>query len=126
MGPYPDDPRHNAAAMALQIWAGIDPDHSRTMARFVVQAVLRAGVRPTDGLPTEAEVNRARGALVRRGHDGISTDDVYAALLDALCPSLEAQHLPTIVDSSCGICHLEGPDRDGNYDLIPDPRCEVH
>jgi hypothetical protein len=23
-------------------------------------------------------------------------------------------------------CGLEGPDADGNYDLIPDPKCPVH
>ena len=88
--PWPDDPQHNAAAMALQIWGGLDPDGSRYLALRVVAAVHRAGVRPTDGLPTEAEVGRALGALVMRGHNEITRDEMYAALLDALCPSLEA------------------------------------
>ena len=126
MDAWPNDPAHNAAAMALQIYGGSDPDGSRYVARRVCAAVFRAGVRPTDGLPTPAEVERAREALERR-QIRVEADDVYAALLDALCPSLEAEEgSPAMVDSECGICRLEGPDRFGNYDLIPDPRCEVH
>lgn len=128
---FPSDPQHAAAAAALQIH-GFDPDGSRFIARAVVRAVQRAGVRPTDGLPTDDEVRRARSALHRRGIE-ITTDDGYAALLDALCPSLESQpewhgrgYRPVKHDSECGICVLEGPDSFGNYDLIPSPQCPLH
>lgn len=89
MIPWPNDPAHNAAAMALQIYGGLDPDGSRHLALKVCAAVFRAGVRPTDGLPTNAEVIRATNALKLRQIE-VAYDDVYAALLDALCPSLEA------------------------------------
>ena len=82
--PFPSDPRHAAAAMALQLHAGFDPDSSKTAARYVVQAVLRAGVRPTDGLPTAAECNRARSAAARRAID-LTHDEAYAILFAALC-----------------------------------------
>lgn len=125
--PYPTDERHAAAAMALQLWGGMDPDRSRFVGQYVVRAILRAGVRPTDGLPTNAEVIRATNALKRRAIS-VNYDDVYAALFDALCEGVEPDYdeLPIRVDSTCGICRLEGPDSDGNYDLIPDPRCPVH
>jgi hypothetical protein len=83
----PTDPRYMAAAAALQLYGNIDPDRSRTLARRVVDAALRAGVRPTDGLPTEAEVARAQAALARRQFQ-VARDDAYAALLAALCPGL--------------------------------------
>lgn len=86
--PMPADPRYMAAAAALQLYGNLDPDGSRTLARVVVDAVLRAGVRPTDGTPTLAEVDRALACLVARGHHQIERDEVYAALLSALCPGL--------------------------------------
>lgn len=85
---WPDDPQHNAAAMALQIWAGLDPDGSRYLALKVVAAVHRADVRPTDGLPTEAEVDRAFAALKRR-YVAVTHAEVREALTETLCPSLE-------------------------------------
>jgi|1185.fasta_scaffold1129045_2 hypothetical protein len=122
---WPDDPEHNAAAMALQLYGGLDPDGARYLAMRVVRAFQRASTRPIEGLPTDDEVARARAALIRHGFE-IDTDAVYTALLDALCPSPDSELLPTMVDSSCQICRLEGPDRFGNFDLIPDSRCPVH
>ena len=83
LDPFPTDPRYAAAAMALQLYGGFDPDGSRTVARLVVDAVLRAGLRSDDGLPTDAEVDRARDALHRHGID-VAHDDAYAALFAAL------------------------------------------
>jgi hypothetical protein len=124
---YPDDPQHAAAAMALQLYGGMDPDRSRYVALHVVRAIQRAGVRPTDGLPTEAEIRRARMALMRRAIE-VERDDVYAALFDALVESPDADLTSDrgLVEESCGICGLEGPDEFGNYELIPDPACPIH
>jgi hypothetical protein len=80
---FPTDPRYMAAAAALQLYGGFDPDGSRTLARLVVDAVLRAGLRPTDGLPTGEEVARAQKAAGRRGI-GLARDDAYAVLFGAL------------------------------------------
>lgn len=121
LGTWQEDERHAAASAALQLWGGMDPDGARWLAQTVVRAILRAGLRPTDGLPTDDEVRRARVALMRRGHD-IERDAIYAALFDAL--TLDPPE--ALTDSECGICRLEGPNDFGAFDLIEDPDCPMH
>lgn len=124
--PWPDDPEHNAAAMALQLYGGLDPDGARFLALRVVRAIQRAGVRPTDGLPTEDEVRRARMTLLGRAIE-VESDDVYAALFNALVVSPDSDFVDHgLVEQTCGICGLEGPDSFGRYELIPDPTCPIH
>jgi hypothetical protein len=73
-------PRSVAAAVVLQLYAGVDPDHSRDLADRIVSAVDRAGMRDhTDAAPTADEVARACNELHRRGFTP-SSEDVRAAL----------------------------------------------
>jgi hypothetical protein len=65
---FPQTNRHIAAATALQLYGGMDPDGSRDLAERIVFAVDRAGARGhTGSAPTEDEVTRAHNALARRG-----------------------------------------------------------
>jgi hypothetical protein len=81
--PWPETTRHIAAATALQLYGGVDPDSSRSLAERVVFAVDRAGVRGhTDTAPTDDEVRRAYNALHRRGHT-VPVGDVRDALNEA-------------------------------------------
>jgi hypothetical protein len=65
---FPLTNRHIAAATALQLYGGIDPDGSRDLAERIVFAIDRAGARGhTGSAPTEDEVTRAHNALARRG-----------------------------------------------------------
>jgi len=77
---WTENPRTIAAAVALQLYGGVDPDHSRDLAERVVFAIDRAAARQHEGSqPTEDEVRRAYNALHRRGHP-ITSDEVRAVL----------------------------------------------
>lgn len=84
----PETPRHVAVAVALQLYGNVDPDTSRYLADHIIFAVDRAEWRGhADSGPTHAEVNRALSTLALRDIH-LNHDDVYAALLAALCPGL--------------------------------------
>lgn len=69
-----------AAAVVLQLYGGIDPDYSRTLADKIVHTIDRTAARGhTDAAPTDDEVRRAQNALALRGIS-TSPDDVRAAL----------------------------------------------
>jgi hypothetical protein len=77
-------PRTRAAAVVLQLYGGLDPDHSRTIADRVVHAVDRAGKRGHgDGAPTDGEVRRLRRALARHSTE-LSFETAYEVLDAAL------------------------------------------
>jgi hypothetical protein len=81
--PWPGTTRHIAAATALQLHGGVDPDGSRGLAERVVFAIDRAGVRGhTDAAATDDEVRRAHNSLARHGCP-CTSDAVRAALNDA-------------------------------------------
>jgi hypothetical protein len=72
--------RHVACNVVLQLHGGIDPDTARSLSDRIVFAVDRAGMRGhADAAPTEDEIQRARMALHRHGHD-VGFDDVAVAL----------------------------------------------
>jgi hypothetical protein len=79
-------PRHVAAALALQLYGGLDPDGSRYLAERVLTAVDRAATRGHAGSgPTQTEVARATAELVSQGVPA-SPVQVHRALFAALCP----------------------------------------
>lgn len=79
---WPENDRTIAAAVVLQLHAGIDPDYSRSLAERIVFAIDRAGMRGhTDAAPTADEIARAQNALARRGIAASAEDVAYA--LDA-------------------------------------------
>lgn len=78
--------RLTAAAVALQLYGGLDPDGSRYLAQRVVAAVDRAGARGhADSGPTQTEVARATSELARQGVT-VSPAQMHRALFAALCP----------------------------------------
>jgi hypothetical protein len=79
-------PRLVAAAVALQIYGGHDPDSSRYLAERVLTAADRADTRghPDSG-PTQTEVARATSELARQGVTA-SPAQMHRALFAALCP----------------------------------------
>ena len=77
---WTDSPRHVAAAVVLQLHAGVDPDWSRSLAEEILFRVDRAGMRGhTDAAPTKDEIARATNELHRRGYS-VGSEDVRAAL----------------------------------------------
>lgn len=81
-------PRHVAAATALQLYAGMDPDSSRYLADRVINAIDRAGARGhADSGPTQTEVARATSELARQGVTA-SPAQVECAMFAALVPEL--------------------------------------
>lgn len=81
-----ETPRTVAAAMALQLYGGIEPDASRYLAGRILQAADRAQSRGhQDSGPTLAEVERAASELARQGVNA-SPAQVHHALFAALCP----------------------------------------
>jgi hypothetical protein len=79
LAPWPQTNRHVAAATALQLYGGLDPDGSRDLAERVVFAIDRAGARGhTGSAPTGDEIRRAHNALARRGVVATSDDVAYA------------------------------------------------
>ncbi len=84
MTKWSENSRTIAAAVVLQLYAGIDPDYSRTLATKVVRAVDRAKARGhSHAGPTDEEVTRAAAELRRRGLE-VSDEDARAALDAAL------------------------------------------
>ena len=78
---WSEKPRSVAAAVVLQLYGGIDPDQSRTLADRVVRAVDRTAMRGhTDAAPTDDEVDRAMSALTARGVTGLTREIVREAL----------------------------------------------
>lgn len=83
--------RELAAAVALQLYGGVDPDASRSLAERVVRAVDRAGSRGHAGSgPTQTEVARATEELARQGVTA-SPAQMHRALFAALVPELWAK-----------------------------------
>ena len=78
--------REVAAATCLQIYGGMDPDTSRSLAIRLVETVDRAGARGhTDRGPTPEEVARAVSELARQGVT-VSPAKMHRALFTALVP----------------------------------------
>jgi hypothetical protein len=78
--------RELAAAVELQIYAGLDPDSSNYVAERIVQAIDRAHARGhTNPGPTQTEGARATAELARQGVT-TSPAQMHRALLAALCP----------------------------------------
>jgi hypothetical protein len=72
--------RHVACNVVLQLKANIDPDTARGLSDEIIFKVDRAGMRGhVDAAPTEDEIQRARAALHRQGHD-VGYEDVAVAL----------------------------------------------
>lgn len=83
-----DSPRHAAAQTALQIHGLMDPDTSRDLADHVVFAVDRMAFRGSyTGGPTRGEIRRGVSAFERQGIS-VTNEQMYGALLAALCPGL--------------------------------------
>jgi hypothetical protein len=79
--------RQVAAALALQVHGGMDPDGSRDLADRVLRAAARGH---TDSGPTQTEVARATSELARQGVTA-SPAQVERALLAALVPEMFAK-----------------------------------
>lgn len=83
--------REIAAAVTLQLYGGMDPDASRSLAERVVRAVDRAGARGhADSGPTPDEVARATSELTRQGVP-VSPAQMHRAMFAALVPELWAE-----------------------------------
>jgi hypothetical protein len=83
--------RQVAAALALQVHGGMDPDGSRNLADRFLRAADRAAARGhTDSGPTQTEVARATSELARQGVTA-SPAQVERALLAALVPEMFAK-----------------------------------
>ena len=81
-------PREVAAATFLQLYTGVDPDASRSLAQRLVETVDRAGARGhADSGPTQTEVARAVSELARQGVT-VSPADMERAMFSALVPEL--------------------------------------
>lgn len=81
-----EDNRHVAAASALQLYGGVDPDSSRDLAERALFAADRVATRGHLGAaPTHDEVLRAQAALARHGVQ-IDYATVNTVLQDALVP----------------------------------------
>lgn len=88
-----DSPRHVAAQIALQLYGAVDPDTSKYLADHVIFAIDRAAWRGhTDSGPTHEEVNRAASSFERQGI-AVSNEQMYGALLAALCPGLVGERV---------------------------------